>query len=155
MSASRSVDQPSPASQSQTRQVPQAIHEPERRGTIKLLTYNIWFDYLCMHERMHAIGVIIDQHDPDIIAFQEVTFENSRVFEKLSWFSRYQCQKPANELDYFTLTFTKRPIDRYSVQPLPKSMMGRDLRCTEVTMACGAVLVGNVHLEVSHREIPR
>lgn len=38
---------------------------------LKILTYNVWFrEDLEMHERMKAIGDLIELHSPDIICFQ-------------------------------------------------------------------------------------
>ena len=60
------------------------------RDEIGMLTYNIWFSTEKMRERMEALGQIVEDLQPDILVFQEVTRENLAILEEQTWFSRYR-----------------------------------------------------------------
>lgn len=45
-----------------------------QKETLTVMTYNIWFNYVCDEVRYPAILDIVAQHDPDIVCFQEGNF---------------------------------------------------------------------------------
>ena len=63
-----------------------AFGRTRRRTEISLLTYNIWFAPEMMRERMEALGQIVEELQPDIAAFQEVTLANLAILQQQKWF---------------------------------------------------------------------
>ena len=61
---------------------------------ISMLTYNIWRSPEKMRERIVALGQIVDDLEPDILVFQEVTLENLIVLKEQRWFARYRLIPP-------------------------------------------------------------
>ena len=61
---------------------------------ISMLTYNIWRSPEKMRERIVALGQIVDDLEPDILVFQEVTLENLVVLKEQRWFARYRLIPP-------------------------------------------------------------
>ncbi|KAM0921535.1 hypothetical protein ACQ4PT_006738 [Festuca glaucescens] len=44
--------------------------------TVKIMTYNVWFKDLERCTRMHALGDLIQQHNPDLICLQVQIYSN-------------------------------------------------------------------------------
>lgn len=117
--------------------------------TLRLLSYNVWFVEDAQSVRMRAIGAIIEQEQPDVVALQEVTPEAELLFRASRWYSQY-ASSPSGQ-QYYTLLFVKRSLAatvRFSRAPFPASRQGRDLlRCT-LSLGFGAsVSIGTVHAE--------
>ena len=62
------------------------------RDEIGMLTYNIWFSTEKMRERMEALGQIVEDLQPDILVFQEVTRENLAILEEQTTLDSFRCQ---------------------------------------------------------------
>lgn len=89
-------------------------------GSVKILSYNVWFrEDLEMHRRMKALGELIQLHSPDVIclqvflsvflfptswnwiflcwlsschfSLQEVIPDIYDIFQRSSWWKAYQC----------------------------------------------------------------
>lgn len=121
-------------------------------GTLKILTYNVWFrEDLEMYKRMNALGDLIQQHSPDVICFQEVTANIYGIFQKSSWWKAYRCSVSAETSElrsYFCMQLSKLPVKSFGSKPFRNSIMGRELCMTEVDLNAGKTLVvATSHLE--------
>ena len=117
------------------------------RTSFKLLSYNVWFDSLMLRERMNAIGEIIELHSPDIITMQEVQKDILACFQSSAWSKQYTMTRLPFYDSYFTLIFSKAPLRHFSQSSLPRSIMGRDLKVIEVTLAGQSCAFATAHLE--------
>lgn len=93
------------------------------RGQISMLTFNIWFAREKMRERMEALGQIVQDLRPDILAFQEVTMKNLALLQKQRWFSRYNLIPPDVRAQdrYFVVILSRYPVDKWFIYPFKNS----------------------------------
>ena len=61
----------------------------EKRGDIRLLTYNVWFGDVATVERLEALGKVIEECDPHALCLQEVTPQAMFVLRSQAWWERY------------------------------------------------------------------
>eukprot|EP00927_Polykrikos_kofoidii_P037000 TRINITY_DN31174_c0_g1_i1.p1 TRINITY_DN31174_c0_g1~~TRINITY_DN31174_c0_g1_i1.p1 ORF type:complete len:266 (+),score=36.22 TRINITY_DN31174_c0_g1_i1:277-1074(+) len=95
---------------------------------LKVLTFNIWFSEFEMVRRMRAIGNIISDHKPNVVALQEMTQAHWRVCSADPTFEAFIWSEPPPNASYFTLIgssacWQSQPT-RY---PFEASLMDRDL----------------------------
>ena len=108
-----------------------------RRSTeIKMLTYNIWFSDEKMRERMEALGEIVEDLEPDLLTFQEVTRDNLAVLREQRWFSRYHLVPWPPDLakegkSHFVVILSSFPVERWEVYTLKTSPRNRTLVVAE------------------------
>ncbi|CAE7398852.1 Tdp2 [Symbiodinium sp. CCMP2456] len=96
-------------------------------AAVRLLTFNIWFAAHEMRSRMEAIGKIIDQKSPDVIALQEMTAEHWQECLQSESFRRYFWSS-APPQRYFTMLGSRLPMKQEPVRhPFKASRMQRDL----------------------------
>jgi len=80
-------------------------------STLKLLTWNVWFDAFHIIARMAAIGSVIEREQPHFVALQEVTHKTFALVRRESWAQSYYISAPpANGSWYFTLIMSKYPF---------------------------------------------
>ncbi|KAL8468998.1 hypothetical protein ACS0TY_031992 [Phlomoides rotata] len=120
----------------------------------KFLSYNVWFrEDLEMHNRMLALGNLIQMHSPDVICLQEVTPTSYEIFQQSGWWKGYRCSI-ANQGDftagYFCIQLSKLPVKSYSSRPFHNSIMGRELCVAEVEIQPDTIIV----VATSHLESP-
>ncbi|KAH9610554.1 hypothetical protein KSS87_018304 [Heliosperma pusillum] len=123
-------------------------------GTIKILSYNVWFrDELEGHLRMQAIGNLIQLHSPDVICFQEVNSVLYDIFQRSSWWKKYRCsvsfERSQNEA-YFCMQLAKIPVKSFSCKPFSYTMMRRELCIAQLELNNNKSLV----IATSHLESP-
>jgi endonuclease/exonuclease/phosphatase family metal-dependent hydrolase len=119
---------------------------PQAPSTLRLLTWNTWFD---RHKFKHRAAALIDElswRAPDVVALQEVTVELLRVLVGSSLVrSRYQLSDVDGSTfeRYGVLLLSRIPLRTLSLLPLP-SQMGRRLL---VASLVNGLCVATVHLE--------
>ena len=93
------------------------------RKQISMLTWNIWFSPVKMQKRMKALGQLVQDLEPDILAFQEVTLENLGLLRKQEWFARYHMIPPdvSKQGSYFVIILSVFPVDKWFVRPFKNS----------------------------------
>ena len=112
------------------------------RTEISLLTYNIWLAPEMMRERMKALGQIVEELQPDIVAFQEVTLANLAILQQQKWFSRYHLTPPdvskhvsKEKLNHFVIVLSVYPVDKWFIFPFKNSPRKRRLVVAETQTA--------------------
>lgn len=122
--------------------------------SIKIMSYNVWFrEDVEVHERMAAIGQLIEEHNPDIIFFQEVTPNIYGIFQSSNWWRIYRCSVPPEKAitrRYFCMLLSKLPVKRFICKPFQNSNMGRELCVAEID----AGMHKNLFVATSHLESP-
>lgn len=120
-------------------------------GSLRVLTYNIWFDHLEMRTRMQSIASIIVDSEADVVGLQEVTPESLVMLtEEKDFMSMYNLVKANFGSAYFCALFVKkgRPFRNPQWKPYSNSIMGRGCTSCEVEIYPGKhVNVGTTHLE--------
>ncbi|XP_010941991.1 uncharacterized protein [Elaeis guineensis] len=107
---------------------------------IKIMSYNVWRrEDMEVHERMKAIGCLVQKHSPDVIFFQ--SFE---------WWKAYEhsiLPKKAT-LKQFCMLLSKLPVKVSCCTTFENSTLGRDLHlaCIEVGMG-KKLVVATSHLK--------
>lgn len=118
---------------------------------IKIMSYNVWFrEDVEVHERMTAIGKLIEEHSPDIIFFQEVTPNIYKIFQASNWWRMYRCSvSPENATRrYFCMLLSKLPVKQFISKPFEITSMGRELCAAEIdTGADKKLIAATTHLE--------
>ncbi|GMP73198.1 hypothetical protein CsSME_00031024 [Camellia sinensis var. sinensis] len=122
--------------------------------TLKILSYNVCFrEDLEIHERMEAVGDLIQLHSPDLICFQEVNFKIYDINQQSSWWKVYRCSV-SNEMAHtrpsFCMQLSKLPVKSYSRKPFSNSKMERELCVAEVEVQADTPLV----VATSHLKSP-
>ncbi|KAJ6837915.1 uncharacterized protein M6B38_323620 [Iris pallida] len=126
--------------------------EPSFSRMIKILSYNVWFrEDVEVHERMKAIGKIIQQHSPDVIFFQEVTPYIYDIFQSSNWRKAYECSvlpEQAKNRRYFSMLLSKLPVTQFRSKRFENSTMGRELCVAAIEAGAGKkLIVATSHLE--------
>lgn len=108
-----------------------------RRSTeIKMLTYNIWYSGEKMRERMEALGEIVEDLEPDLLTFQEVTHDNLALLQEQRWFSHYHLVPWPPDLakegkSHFVVIMSSFPVEKWQVFTLKTSPRNRTLAVAE------------------------
>lgn len=126
---------------------------PRVHDTLRLLTWNVWFDAHCMQARMAAIGSVIEREQPHFVALQEVTEESFEMVRRAAWSKSYHLSA-APAAPYFTLLLSKFPLLQLRRLPF-ESQMARDLLCANVEVPTSAgprrLTLATSHLESERR----
>jgi hypothetical protein len=96
-------------------------------STLKLITWNVWFDAFHAQARMDAIGSVVTAEQPHFIALQEMTQGNMAMLRRAEWSKGYYLSHPPNNNSwYFTLLLSKFPFVALKRRPY-ESQTKRDL----------------------------
>ncbi|XP_078355652.1 uncharacterized protein LOC144640357, partial [Oculina patagonica] len=108
-----------------------------RSKEISMLTYNIWFSTEKMRARIEVLGQIVEDLEPDLLTFQEVTLANLAVLQEQRWFSRYRLIPPdavkrlqVGPSKHCVVILSAYPVDKWQVYPF-KSFPRRKLVVAE------------------------
>lgn len=123
--------------------------DPHRPGEIKLMCYNIWSVEVKLHERMKAIGKLIQKHSPDIILLQEVTPSIYKIFEDCSWWGLYKCSVPPEKATrkFFCMLLSKLPVRKSRCIHFKSSSEGKGLSVAWINAGEKKLVVATCHLK--------
>ena len=122
------------------------------RSQITMLTYNVWLSVEKMQERMEALGEIVQELEPDVISFQEVTLDHLGVLKEQSWFARYHLITPGatkQKSRHFVVILSVYPIDKWFIYPFENSPRERKLVIAETKDAVSSsvkFVIAGTHL---------
>ena len=124
--------------------------------SLKVLSYNVWFDQLFLQERMAAVGQIISDIDPDVIALQEVTAQILHHLLAQPWTHSYYVSDPnGRELErYGVMLMSKRPFVELGLRAFPGSRLGRKALLGRIMVGSMPVVIGTFHLESYPQDAP-
>lgn len=120
-----------------------------KTGSLKLVTYNIWFGDHFFKQRLSAIAGILKATKADIIALQEVTENGLKLLLKHDWVKKnyfISDTSGATFYSYGVVLLSRIPFKRLELHPLT-SMMGRYLLTAEFNINGQMLLVATTHLE--------
>lgn len=116
--------------------------------TLKLLTYNVYFDQLHQQQRFLEIIKIILTQKPDVVALQEITpntFQMLLCHEPL--LKEYHLSTDQFVWPYNVVTLSRHPIIDSRRFPFPKSQMGRHIEMIQIMFQEKPITIANLHLE--------
>lgn len=133
-----------------------AVYKLKSRSELSMLTFNIWFAAEKMQERMSALGEIVENLEPDMLTFQEVTRDNLALLQQQKWFVRYYLIPPdiTKEGSYFDIILTVFPVDKWHVYPFRSSPFNRKQVTAEIKRPVSSLkspkfVIATTHLEHS------
>ncbi|KAJ6794151.1 Uncharacterized protein M6B38_231085 [Iris pallida] len=123
--------------------------DPHRPGEIKLMCYNIWCVEVKLHERMKAIGKLIQKHSPDIILLQEVTPSIYKIFQDCNWWGSYKCSVPPEKATrkFFCMLLSKLPVKKSICIHFKSSSEGKGLSVAWINAGEKKLVVATCHLK--------
>lgn len=122
-------------------------------GTIRVVTYNVWFSDVRANERMSAIAEILHKCDPDVIALQELTEPFLEMLLDKFDFVMWQVLLQAPRDWYFTALMVRPGVTVVSkcCTSFDMTNMARGLQQVVVEIPD----LGPVFLATSHLESPQ
>ncbi|TVU38967.1 hypothetical protein EJB05_12364, partial [Eragrostis curvula] len=121
------------------------------------MTYNVWSrEDVVVYKRMLAIGALVEEHNPDVIFFQEVTPYIRSIFESFAWWKDYQCSPVSPEElatgQPFCLLMSKFPLKNFVRWKFANSPTGRSYLEAEIypePAATKPIRVATTQLEIA------
>jgi endonuclease/exonuclease/phosphatase family metal-dependent hydrolase len=127
---------------------------PIRLHSLRVATFNVWFDSYERDLRRRAVLEILERECPDVIALEEVTQPFLDALLETPWIRQHYAVS-RTQLDfnarYDVVMLSRLPVARFTAHVLT-SRMGRMLHTVELHTTDGVVTVGGIHLE-SMREM--
>lgn len=128
-----------------------SVPPPEniQRNELTCATFNIWFGDHFAAQRYAAIARLLELHQPDFIALQEVTPGALDIFLEQPWIRQayYASDIDGSTLGaYGVLLLSRLPPNTIKLMSLP-SLMNRHLLVMETRVNDALLRVGTVHLE--------
>lgn len=130
---------------------PEVSYSAADTGSLRLVTFNLWFDELHWAERLDAALRLVEKCRPDLIGLQEVTPTQLERILATDWVRRqYQLSDGtgATLRPHGVLLLSRVPLTGMFLCHLP-SGKDRKLLVGTVGTRCGDLCVGTLHLESS------
>mmetsp|Transcript_42939 Transcript_42939/g.66892 ORF Transcript_42939/g.66892 Transcript_42939/m.66892 type:complete len:463 (+) Transcript_42939:22-1410(+) len=133
------------------------------KGSLRLVTYNVWFEKRRQKERAHALFVILKNSDADVICLQEVTPVFLTWLRDESWVREHYFLSDSvgttlkgSQLTYGVIMLWKRSImlSSLSLYALPTNM-NRSALVAVFPICSHELRVATVHLESLDNEVLR
>src|SRR4051794_7459356 len=91
---------------------------------LRVMTWNIWWQFGPWEERLPAIGETIEKVDPDIVGLQEVWATDDRnqaaeLGERLGYEHVYASRVEWDGVEVGNAVLSRWPIESYETMPLP------------------------------------
>ncbi|KAL9981668.1 hypothetical protein ACROYT_G010406 [Oculina patagonica] len=100
-----------------------------RSNEISMLTYNIWKFADQMRARMEVLGQVVEDLEPDLLVFQEVTLKNLAILQEQRWFSKYHLIPPdvVKQLkmgppNFVVIILSAYPVEKWQVYPFKNNV---------------------------------
>ena len=122
--------------------------------SLRVATFNVWFDSYEQEVRRRAVLDILEREAPDIIALEEVTPSFLDAVLSEPWIRDHYAVSRVwldPTIRYDVVMLSRLPVARFTAHTLT-SRMGRMLHTVEVATTDGTLAVGGIHLE-SMREM--
>ena len=115
-------------------------------SSLKVMSYNIWFDEEKIIERILSLMHHVDTYSPDVMCFQEV-LRDKYEYIKTKLKPKYgYCFPELIKYRYGCAIFSKYPIDSAKIISMTSSM-GRELILTKINVNNLNVVIANTHFE--------
>jgi len=124
----------------------------ESEGVLRFVTWNVWFDPLEQRARMGALGRILEEVQPHVVALQEVTPEIYRLLQPrlgAEYEEGFGRGMAAMGRSYFCALFVRRDLkpEGWKAGPFGGSQMGRELQTCVAQFGGRKLVFATSHLE--------
>lgn len=129
---------------------------PVELRTLRVATFNVWFDTFESEIRRDAVLAILERESPDVIALEEVTQPFLDALLQTAWIRAHyaiSCLQLDAAARYDVVMLSRLPVARSKAHVLTSSM-GRMLHTLELDTTEGCVTVGAIHLESMRQMTP-
>ena len=132
---------------------PLALHSG---GTFTIVTINVWFGKLHQRLRYDALLRLLEETRPEVVAFQEVTYDFLSQLKDQLWTAEYRwVDDHGPQLGHYGVAILSRlPVRRASYAELP-SDMGRTVLCAELDLGGEGFTIATTHLESRDKNVER
>lgn len=137
------------------KQHPRRTPNPAELNSLRVLTFNVWFDRYEWERRCSAVLDILAQEAADVIALQEVTPLFLQRLLAAPWLRESYVASRSKLLDarYDVVMLSRLPVTRCVSHTLTTDM-GRRLHALEIPTTRGRLVVAGVHLESMKERTP-
>jgi endonuclease/exonuclease/phosphatase family metal-dependent hydrolase len=137
------------------KQSPRRIPGPVELSSLRVLTFNVWFDRYECERRCSAVLEILARESADVIALQEVTPYFLQRLLGEPWLRENYASSRSKLLDarYDVVMLSRLPVSRCISHTLTTDM-GRRLHTLEIPTTRGRLAVAGVHLESMRERTP-
>jgi tyrosyl-DNA phosphodiesterase 2 len=137
------------------KQSPRRTPTPVDLESLRVLTFNVWFDPYAWEQRCHAVLQILADEAADVIALQEVTPLFLQRLLAAPWLRESYVVSRSKLLDarYDVVMLSRLPVSRCVSHTLTTDM-GRRLHALEIPTSRGRLVVAGVHLESMKERTP-
>jgi len=127
---------------------------PQKEFTV--LSWNVWFGMRNRGPRMDALGKVVQECDPDLIAFQEITADIMALITSQKWAKEYYVTDPEaklveKNLGYGNVMLSKMRFHECAMKNLDTRMGRKAMLGTCIVKSNPQLSFGTFHLE-SHTE---
>lgn len=125
-------------------------------ATLRVATFNVWFDSYESERRREAVLEILEREDPDVIALEEVTQPFLDALLATRWIRQHYAVSRVTldpTVRYDVVMLSRLPVVRFQAHTLT-SEMGRKLHAVELKTTSGTVTVAGIHLESMRQMTP-
>jgi tyrosyl-DNA phosphodiesterase 2 len=123
--------------------------------TLRVCTFNVWFDPFESERRCAAVLDILSETRPDVIALQEVTPRFLSSLLSTAWVRDAYAVSRSKLIDarYDVVMLSKLPV-RHFVAHQISSDMGRKLHALTIQTTRGSLLIAGIHMESMRERTP-
>jgi endonuclease/exonuclease/phosphatase family metal-dependent hydrolase len=134
---------------------PRRLPAPVELSSLRVLTYNVWFDRYECERRCAAVLEILARESADVIALQEVTPYFLQRLLAEPWLRENYVSSRSKLVDarYDVVMLSRLPVSRCISHTLTTDM-GRRLHTLEIPTTRGRLAVAGVHLESMRERTP-
>ena len=120
--------------------------------TLRIATWNIWFDECRMEKRMNSIMNIISNHKIDIFCFQELTQKSLEYLQAHDYIQKentfYISSSDIADIgNYGNIIFSKYPISNVNILQFNATNMSRKLVTADININNETFKICTTHLE--------
>jgi tyrosyl-DNA phosphodiesterase 2 len=137
------------------KQCPRRTPAPVDLASLRVVTFNVWFDRFECERRCAAVLEILRHATADVIALQEVTPYFLQRLLAEPWLRDAYLSSRSKLLDarYDVVMLSRVPVRRFVSHALTTDM-GRRLHALEIPTTRGRLVVAGVHLESMRERTP-
>lgn len=121
-----------------------------------VITINVWFGKLHQRLRYDALFRLLEEQRPEVVAFQEVTYDFLSQLKDQRWTAEYRwVDDHGPQLGHYGVAvLTRIPVRRARYAELP-SDMGRTVLLAELEFAQETLTIATTHLESRNQNVER
>jgi len=132
------------------------LHGNSKRTEFTIVSWNVWFGVRNYRTRLLELGKLIQRHDPDLIAFQEITPEFMKIITSQKWARSYFVSDQDGALveRYGNVMLSKTQFHECVIKNLESRMGRKAMIGTFLVASAPQMAFGTFHLESYLEDAP-